>query len=81
LVNLRAVGFADKGTDTGLDDAVKNGGEVRIKLTDGSLIKIRVGTAADDKTRYASKEGDSAAYVIGEWPVGWVLAGREKFSR
>jgi len=79
--NLRAEGFADKGVDTGLDDAVKNGGEVRIKLTDGTVIKIRVGKVATDKARYALKEGDSTIYIIGEWPVGWVLADRTKFSK
>ncbi len=79
--NFNAEGLGATDADTGLDDAVKNGGIVTFKLKEGSPIKIRVGKSAGEKARYAAMEGDSTVYTIGDWASGWVLADKAKFSK
>jgi hypothetical protein len=80
---LNAEDFADAKADSGLDDAVKNGGTIKIKLKDnGGEHIVKVGKVAKGSSRYAVKEGgDGTVYVISSWSADWAIAEKSKFEK
>ena len=80
---LNAEDFADPKADTGLDDAAKNGGVIKIKLKDnGGEHIVKVGKVAKGSSRYAIKEGgDGTLFVISSWSADWAAAEKAKFEK
>ena len=80
--SLSAEDFADDKADTGLDDAVKNGGVVLIKLKDnGGDFTIKVGKTQKGSSRFARKDGGDVTYVLSSWSADWAVAERSKFEK
>ena len=80
---LNAEDFADAKAETGLDEATKNGGVIKIKLKDnaGEHI-IKVGKTAKGSSRFAVKEGgDGTVVVISSWSADWAVAEKTKFEK
>ena len=79
---LNAEDFAADKADTGLDEPVKNGGLIKIKLKDnaGEHI-IKVGKVAKGSSRFAVKEGGETVYVISSWSADWAVAEKGKFEK
>ncbi|HSN96819.1 MAG TPA: DUF4340 domain-containing protein [Candidatus Nanopelagicales bacterium] len=81
--NLNAEDFGDEKSDAGLDDAVENGGVVRVVLKDGAGdYTFKVGKTAKGSSRYAVKEGgDGTLYVLSSWSADWAVAEPKKFEK
>jgi hypothetical protein len=80
---LNAEDFADEKADTGLDEAAKTGGVVKIKLKDnaGEHV-IKVGKTSKGSSRFAVKEGgDGTVYTISSWSADWAVAEKTKFEK
>ncbi len=80
---LNAEDFGDEKSDTGLADAEKEGGVVRIKLKDnGGDFTIKVGKVAKGSSRFASKDGgDGTVFVLSSWSADWASAEKSKFEK
>lgn len=78
---LNALDFADASADTGLKDALKEGGIVTIKLKNGEEIVLLVGKTQKGTARYAQKKGDDTIYVIQGHQADWVAAPPTKFEK
>jgi hypothetical protein len=81
--NLSAEDFGDEKSDSGLDNAVENGGVVKIKLKDnaGEHI-IKVGKTSKASSRFAVKEGgDGTVFVLSSWSADWAVAEQKKFEK
>ena len=81
--NLNAEDFGDEKADAGLDNAVENGGVVRIVLKDNAGEHIvKVGKTSKGSSRFAQKEGgDGTVYVLSSWSADWAVADRKKFEK
>lgn len=81
--NLNAEDFGDEKSETGLDNAVENGGVIRIVLKDNAgEHTIKVGKTSKGQSRYATKEGgDGTVYVLSSWSADWATADRKKFEK
>ncbi len=81
--NLKATDFAAADADTGIDDPIANGGEVRITLKDEDKPSkiVKVGKTQEGSNRYAAKEGGDTVYVISSWSADWAVAGVDKFQK
>ncbi len=81
--NLKATDYAEKGADTGIDDALSEGGVIRIKLKDDAGdFTVKVGKKQEGSNRYALKEGgDGTIYVVSSWAADWATAETEKFQK
>lgn len=80
---LNAEDFAAAGADTGLADAEKEGGIVKIKLKDGAGdLTVNVGKTAEGSSRYAEKAGgDGTIYTLSSWAAEWATADKAKFEK
>jgi hypothetical protein len=80
---LSAEDFGDEKSETGLADAEKEGGVVRIKLKDNAGdFTIKVGKVAKGTSRFATKEGgDGTLYVLSSWAADWAVADKAKFEK
>jgi hypothetical protein len=80
--NLRATDFGDDKSDAGLDDPVKHGGTVYVKLKDNAgELKLKIGKTEKGSNRFFSKEGDPTPYVITSWAADWATANVDKFQK
>lgn len=81
--SLTAEDFADDKADAGLDNAVENGGVVKITLKDNAgEHTIKVGKTSKGSSRYAVKEGgDGTVYVLSSWSADWATANQAKFEK
>jgi hypothetical protein len=87
---LAAEDFGDGVTRAaaGIDDAERTGGVIRIRLEGGAALTLRVGKIADNRTRWAIKDGrwaareggDGTLYAIAPWPAAWATADTRKFE-
>jgi hypothetical protein len=87
---LAAEDFGDGVTpaEAGIDDAERSGGVIRIRLKGGAALTLRVGKIANNRTRWAIKDGRWAArdgghgtlYAIAPWPAAWAIADAHKFE-
>jgi hypothetical protein len=81
---LKATDFGTKDADTGLVDAVKSGGVVRINMKDGAASHVlAVGKAQKGNNRYLSYAGDKEknVYVVGSWVAEWAFKDPSKWSK
>jgi hypothetical protein len=81
--SLNAEDFGDEKADTGLADAEKEGGIIKITLKDnaGEHV-IKVGKTAKGSSKFATKEGgDGTVYVLSSWSADWATADRAKFEK
>jgi Domain of unknown function (DUF4340) len=80
---LNAEDFGDDKADTGLADAVKEGGIVKIKLKDNAGDHtVKVGKTSKGSSRYAQKEGgEGITYVLSSWSADWAVAEQKKFEK
>jgi hypothetical protein len=79
--NLNAEDFADgkADADMGLD---KPAATVVITLKDNAgTIKLVFGKVSTGTSRFARKEGDKVAVVLGNWASDWAVAKAEKFQK
>ncbi len=83
LKNLKATNFAEDKDDTGVDDAVKNGGVIRITMKDEDQPKhvLHFGKAQEGSNRFLKVEGADAVYVVTSWAGDWATAKDEKFQK
>jgi len=80
--NLRATDFAKDGADTGVTEAPKSGGVIRIKLKDDAGdYTIRVGKVQEGSNRYLVKDGKDTVYVVSSWAADWATAEASKFEK
>lgn len=87
---LSAEDFGDRVSpaDAGVDDAQRTGGVIRITLTGGVALTLRVGKLANNMTRWSMKDsrwaikdgGDGTLYAIAPWPAAWATADAHKFE-
>ncbi|AKT41945.1 DUF4340 domain-containing protein [Chondromyces crocatus] len=80
---LNAEDFGEETSETGLADAVENGGVVRIVLKDNAGdYTIKVGKTSKGSSRFAQKEGgDGTVYVLSSWSADWAVAEPKKFEK
>jgi len=79
---LNAEDFGDEKSDTGLADAAKEGGVIRIKLKDNAPeIVIKVGKTSKGSSRFTQKEGSDIVYTISSWSADWATAALTKFEK
>ena len=79
---LNAEDFGDEKSDTGIADAVQNGGIVRIKLKDNAPeVVIKVGKNSKGSSRFAQKDGSDIVYTISSWSADWATASQTKFEK
>lgn len=81
--NLKATDFAQEKDDTGVDDAIKNGGIIRVTMKDEDKPKyvLNVGKAQEGSNRYLKVDGDETVYVVTSWAGDWAGAKPEKFKK
>jgi hypothetical protein len=80
--SLNAEDFGDDKSDTGLADAAKEGGIVKIKLKDNAgEHTIKVGKTAKGSSRFAQKEGSDIIYTISSWSADFATVGQAKFEK
>ena len=81
--SLNAEDFGEEKADTGIADAEKEGGVIRIVLKDNAGdITIKVGKSAKGASKYAIKEGgDGTVYVLSSWSADWATADKAKFEK
>lgn len=82
---LNAEDFGDVAKDkagSGVGEAEKEGGVVKIKLKDnaGELI-IKVGKVQKGTSRWAWKDGGDTLYAISSWSADWATAEASKFEK
>jgi hypothetical protein len=86
---LAAEDFGDGVTraEAGIDEAERSGGVIRIRLKGGAVLTLRVGKVANNRTRWAIKDGRWAAkdgggtlYAIAPWPAAWAIADAHTFE-
>jgi Domain of unknown function (DUF4340) len=93
LRDYRALAAEDFGdgvshADAGVDDAERTGGVIRIDLKSGAALTLRVGKLANNRTRWAIKDGrwaikdggDGTLYALAPWPAAWATAEAQKFE-
>ena len=93
LRDYRALAAEDFGgevtrAEAGIDDAERTGGVIRIRLKGGPVLSLRVGKVANNRTRWAIKDGrwaakdggDGTLYAIAPWPAAWATADTRKFE-
>ena len=79
---LNAEDFGDEKSDTGLADAAKEGGVIRIKLKDNAPeIVIKVGKTSKGSSRFTQKEGSDIIYTISSWSADWATAALTTFEK
>ncbi|MFO0549599.1 MAG: DUF4340 domain-containing protein [Polyangiaceae bacterium] len=78
---LNATEFGEAGADTGFNDAVKEGGIIRIKFKDGTEIVLTVGKKQKGSNRFAKKADDDTIFVIWSSAADWVTAEPKKFEK
>jgi len=88
--SLAADDFGDRASrpDSGVDDAARTGGVIRIGLADGTELTLRVGKPANDTSRFAVKDsrwaikdgGDGTLYALSPYTAGWATADARKFE-
>lgn len=81
--SLAAEDFGDDKSDAGFDNAVNEGGVVKITLKDNAGdFTIKVGKVSKGSSRFALKEGgDGTVYVLGSWSADWVTGDKSKFEK
>ncbi|HVV51614.1 MAG TPA: DUF4340 domain-containing protein, partial [Polyangia bacterium] len=73
---------------SGVDDAERTGGVIRIGLAGGADLTLRVGKPAHDESRFAIKDsrwavkdgGDGTLYALSPYTAGWALADARRFE-
>jgi hypothetical protein len=88
--SLAADDFGDRANrpGSGVDDAERTGGVIRIGLARGTELTLRVGRPANDTSRFAVKEsrwavkdgGDGTLYALSPYTAGWATAEARKFE-
>lgn len=80
---LRATDFAEKDADTGVDEPVKNGGLLVIKMKDEAASKkLEVGKKQKNDDRYARVAGgDGTVVVLSSWTAKWAVAKASDFEK
>jgi hypothetical protein len=87
---LAADDFGDRASraSSGVDDAERTGGVIRIWLAGGTELTLRVGKPANDTSRFAVKDsrwaikdgGDGTLYALSPYTAGWATADSHKFE-
>ncbi|APR86447.1 Hypothetical protein A7982_11796 [Minicystis rosea] len=82
---LNAEDFGDVAKDkagSGVDDAEKSGGVVKIKLKDGAGdIVVKVGKVQKGTSRWAWKDGGDTLYAVSSWSADWATGEATKFEK
>lgn len=88
--SLAADDFGDRASRpaSGVDDAERTGGVIRIRLARGEELVLRVGKPAHDTSRFAVKDsrwavkegGDGTLYALSPYTAGWATADSRKFE-
>ena len=81
--SLAAEDFGDDKSDTGFDNAVNEGGVLKITLKDNAgEFTMKVGKVSKGTSRFALKEGgDGTVYVLGSWSADWATGDKAKFEK
>ncbi len=80
--NLKATNFAEEKDDTGVAEAVKTGGVIRVTMKDEDKPKyvINVGKEQEGSNRFLKVDGDDTVYIATSWAGDWAGAKVEKFQ-
>jgi hypothetical protein len=79
--NLFAEDFGDGKAlnETGLDAPAAT---VKFQLKDNAgTYELKLGKVSANESRYAQKAGDDTIFIVGNWPIGFINSGVDKYQQ